>query len=104
MDNIKEKLLEIIKKGNKNNYYFYDKVDHEIVELNKKFGSRITCTPGNYIPFGSAHESDDSMSEEMIITPSTGANKNYMIIGTVTFIALVTLGAGVYFIKKFNNK
>lgn len=36
MDNIKEKLLEIIKKGNKNNYYFYDKVDHEIVELNKK--------------------------------------------------------------------
>ena len=76
----------------------------EIVELNKKFGSRITCTPGNYIPFGSAHESDDSMSEEMIVTPSTGANKNYAIIGTVTFIALVVLGAGVYFIRKFNKK
>ena len=76
----------------------------EIVELNKKFGSRITCTPGNYIPFGSAHESDDSMSEEMIVTPSTGANKNYAIIGTVTFIALVALGAGVYFIRKFNKK
>lgn len=36
MDNIKEKLLEIIKKGNRNNYYFYDKIDHEVVELNKK--------------------------------------------------------------------
>ena len=76
----------------------------EIVEFNKSFGSKISCTPGNYIPFGEAHEVDDSMSEELIITPSTGANKNYAIIGTVTFIALVTLGAGTYFIRKFNKK
>lgn len=76
----------------------------EIVEFNKSFGSKISCTPGNYIPFGEAHEVDDSMSEELIITPSTGANKNYAIIGTVTFIALITLGAGTYFIRKFNKK
>lgn len=76
----------------------------EIVELNKTFGSRITSTPGNYEPNGSSYEDDDSTSEEMIITPSTGANKNYIIIGTVSIIALITLGAGTYFIRKFNKK
>ena len=40
----------------------------------------------------------------MIITPSTGANKNYIIIATVSIIALITLGAGTYFIRKFNKK
>ena len=76
----------------------------EIVEMKKSFGSRITCIPGNYKPFGDAHESDDSMSEEMIVTPSTGGNKNYAIIGSVTLTALVVLGLGVYFIRRMNNK
>ncbi len=59
---------------------------------------------GNYEPNGSSYEDDDSTSEEMIITPSTGANKNYIIIATVSIIALITLGAGTYFIRKFNKK
>ena len=75
--------------------------DTEVVLCDKPGGSKITTIPGNYDPSDSTtYETDDSTAEEVIITPSTGANRNYIIIGSIGLLALVILGVGIYFIKK----
>ena len=40
------------------------------------------------------------ISEEVEVTPSTGANLNYIIPITTVIVILVIIGVGVYFIKK----
>ena len=72
----------------------------EIIEIDKPSGSKLTSTPGNYKPFETAHETDDSTAEEVIIMPSTGENRNYVVITIITIAALAILGTGVYFIKR----
>lgn len=72
----------------------------EIIEINKPFGSKLTSTPGNYKPFGTEHETDDSTAEEVIIMPTTGGNKNYINITIISIVALAILGTGVFFIKR----
>ena len=73
----------------------------EIIKVDKPHGgSDIPSTPGNYIPGTGEKEPDDSTSETVIITPSTGANMNFIIPISVGLVALVILGTGVVFIKK----
>lgn len=72
----------------------------ELVLLDKPGGSKPTPTPGNYIPNSNNQETDDSTSVETIITPSTGADQNFVVPITVGVIALVILGIGVVLIKK----
>lgn len=72
----------------------------EITKIEKTGGSETDSTPGNYIP-GTGHtESDDSIAESVIVTPSTGDNLNFIVPIIVGVIALVILGAGVVVIKK----
>lgn len=72
----------------------------EIVLLSKPGGSKPTQTPGNYIPNKVNQEEDDSTSQEIIITPSTGGDKAYFIYITIGITAFAILGIGVYWIKK----
>ena len=73
----------------------------EIVKLDKTGGSKITSsTPGNYVPGGTATESDDDRPATVIITPSTGANRAFIIPIVVAIVAVIILGVGVLFIKK----
>ena len=73
----------------------------EIVELEKTGGSKITSsTPGNYVPGGTATESDDDRPATVIITPSTGDNRAFIVPIIVAIVAVVILGVGVLFIKK----
>ena len=73
----------------------------EIVKVNKPGGANLTFIPGNYVPgTGPAIESDDDMAEIVIITPNTGENLNYIIPLSITIIAFVIIGAGIFFIKK----
>ena len=70
----------------------------ELVLLTKPGGGKPTSTPGNYVPTKHQQETDDSTSEEVIIVPSTGANRNFVLPITVSIIALVILGLGTYLI------
>ena len=73
----------------------------EIVKVNKPGGANLTFIPGNYVPgTGPAVESDDDMAEIVIITPNTGENLNYIIPLSITIMAFVIIGAGIFFIKK----
>ena len=72
----------------------------EIVLLSKPGGSKPTQTPGNYIPNKTNQEQDDSTSQEIMITPSTGGNRNYYSIIGIGILAFIILGAGIYIIKK----
>lgn len=73
----------------------------EIIKLEKpNGGGDVPSTPGNFIPGEGPEEPDDSTSETVIITPNTGANKNFIIPISVGLVALVILGTGVIFIKK----
>lgn len=72
----------------------------EIVLLSKPGGSKPTQTPGNYIPNKTNQEQDDSTSQEIMITPSTGGNRNYYLIISIGVVSFVILGVGIYFIKK----
>lgn len=75
--------------------------ESEITELTKDGGSRLISTPGNYIPGQEeAKESDESIAETVIVTPSTGANLEFIVPIMIGVIALVILGAGVVIIKK----
>lgn len=75
--------------------------ESEITELTKDGGSRLISTPGNYIPGQEeTKESDESIAETVIVTPSTGANLGFIVPVMIGVIALVILGAGVVIIKK----
>lgn len=73
----------------------------EIIKVEKpNGGGDIPSTPGNFTPGEEPKEPDASTSETVIITPSTGANRNFIIPISVGLVALVILGTGVIFIKK----
>lgn len=72
----------------------------EITKLSKTGGSMTDSIPGNYVPGTGSTESDDSLAETVIVTPSTGENLNFIVPIMVGVIALVILGAGVVIIKK----
>ena len=75
--------------------------ESEITELTKDGGSRPISTPGNYVPGQEeTKESDESIAETVIVTPSTGANLEFIVPIMIGVIALVILGAGVIIIKK----
>ena len=78
----------------------------EITTLDKTGGSKPEGTPGNYIPGTGKTEPDDSTAETVVVTPSTGANLNFILPITVGVIALIVLGVGVVIIKRktLNNK
>ena len=78
----------------------------EITTLDKTGGSKTEGTPGNYIPGTGKTEPDDSTAETVVVTPSTGANLNFILPITVGVIALIVLGVGVVIIKRktLNNK
>lgn len=67
--------------------------DAETVTVNKPNGSEHKGSVIKYFPSDNA--------EEVEITPSTGDNRNYVLPIAVGMVALVTLGAGVFIIKKF---
>ena len=75
--------------------------ESEITELTKDGGSKPISTPGNYIPGQEeTKESDESIAETVIVTPSTGANLGFIVPVMIGVIALVILGAGVVIIKE----
>lgn len=75
--------------------------ESEITELTKDGGSKLISTPGNYIPGQEeTKESDESIAETVIVTPSTGANLEFIVPIMIGVISLVILGVGVVIIKK----
>ena len=80
----------------------------EIIEIVKTGGGKLTSTPGNYIPNKTSDETpdtDDTTSEQVVVLPSTGENRNYVLPISLTIIAFITLGVCVYIIKiKVLNK
>ena len=74
--------------------------ESEITKLTKNGGPRPSPTPGNHVPGQEPKEPDESTSETVIVTPSTGANLEFIVPVMVGVIALVILGAGVVIIKK----
>ena len=72
----------------------------EINRLDKTGGSKPKEIPGNYIPGTGKTESDDDMSETVIVTPATGANLAYVLPVVIGVTALVTLGVGIILIKR----
>lgn len=73
----------------------------EVAEVEKNGGLLVDSIPGNYIPgIAPYQEPDDSMAPTVIITPNTGDNLNIVIPIVVSVIALVTLGVGIFYIKK----
>ena len=75
--------------------------DSETIVLNKTGGSKLESTPGDYVPRSGPHaDTDDDMAEEVIVTPSTGKNLEYIVPITTGVVALAILGAGIILIKK----
>lgn len=74
--------------------------ESEITELTKDGGSKPIPIPGNHVPGQDPEEPDESISETVIVTPSTGANLGFIVPVMVGVIALIILGAGVVIIKK----
>lgn len=73
----------------------------EIIKVDKTGGSDLTTIPGNYVPgTGPNIEGDADMAEDVIVTPNTGDNLNYIIPIAVTITAFVIIGVGIIFIKK----
>ena len=73
--------------------------DIGILQMDKTGGSIIPRIPGKYIPGKDLDELSDK-SEEIIITPSTGKNLNFVLPIAIGIVALITLGTGVILIKK----
>ena len=75
----------------------------EITEVKKvthdgsdgRSGTPVKMTWDNSTHFNTAN------SEQITIIPSTGENRNYVIPTIITITAIVILGVGVFFIKKF---
>ena len=72
----------------------------EIVQLTKTGGSKLSSTPGNYIPGTESTETDDDKAETTIITPNTGDNLDYVLPITIGIALLAILGTGIIIIKK----
>ena len=72
----------------------------ELALIDKPGGSKIPPTPGNYIPNENPQEEDEDISEEVIITPNTGADRNYVLPISIGIIAVVIIGVGIIIIKK----
>ena len=72
----------------------------EVTHIDKTGGSKTTSVPGNYVPGTGKTEADDNMAETVIVTPSTGGNKNFLIPTAIGTIALLVLGGGVFLIKR----
>ena len=73
----------------------------EIIKLDKTGGSRIiNITPGNYVPGQMPQEPDTDVAEEVIVTPSTGANLAYVLPVALGIGLLAILGTGIVLIKK----
>ena len=72
----------------------------EIVMLTKPGGGKPEPTPGNYVPNKHQTETDDSTSEEIMIVPSTGINREFIIPITIGIVAFIVLGVGVILIRK----
>ena len=70
----------------------------EIVEVEKENGGKPNWTPGNYIPNESDQETDDAVSDEIDIVPSTGGNRNYILPITIIIVSFILLGVGIYLI------
>ena len=83
--------------------------DAELVEIGKTWGATPNQKPGDYIPGETStlaqlatleYKVDSGMAEEVIVTPSTGENRSYIMPIAIGTIALIILGAGVVVIKK----
>ncbi len=78
------------------------KNEAEITDLEKVSGTDILLsTPGNYEPgLTRALELDEFVAEQVVITPNTGHNKEYIIPVAIGLGVLAILGTGVVIIKK----
>ncbi len=74
----------------------------EIVKITKPGGSKITTITGSYIPSDSSTplESDEDKSEQVIVTPSTGDNQDYVLPILVGVTILAIIATSVVIIKK----
>ena len=71
----------------------------EIILVTKPGGGKTTNTPGNYVPNKEKQEIDDTISEQVIVIPSTGGNMNFILPITIGVLACVILGTGTFLIK-----
>ena len=103
-ENINELTDKITKFGVNIEQVISNKIDNlvigEIIKTEKPGGPKTPSTPGNYIPGTGKTETDDSTAETVIVTPSTGANYNFIIPIAIGIGALVILGVGIYLIKR----
>ncbi len=72
----------------------------ETIQVSKTGGSKIPTIPGNYKPGTMELETDGSVAETLIITPSTGGNLAFVLPVVIGIVALVILGSGIFIIKK----
>ena len=72
----------------------------ELSLIDKPGGSKIPPTPGNYIPNEHPQEEDEDTSQEVIITPNTGADRNYVLPITISIITIAIIGVGIIIIKR----
>ena len=68
--------------------------------LDKTGGSEPDEIPGNYIPGQGHTEIDDDTAETVIVTPSTGGNRAFLIPTIIGVTALIVLGVGVVLIRR----
>lgn len=73
--------------------------DFGILVISKNGGRLIAKAPGKYVPGETLDDLSDK-AEEIIVTPSTGKDLNFVVPITIGIIALITLGTGVILIKK----
>lgn len=73
--------------------------DLGITNIEKIGGRTLKLAPGRYVPEETLDDLSDK-AEEIIVTPSTGEDLNFVIPIAIGVIALITLGAGVILIKK----
>lgn len=75
----------------------------DLVQVSKTGGSkidRLKSTIGRFVPGGDTIPPSSDKAEQIIITPNTGKNLNFVVPITIGVIALITLGAGIILIKK----
>lgn len=72
----------------------------EIVDVTKKDGD-ITGTPVKVTWNNGKFFFDTDNAEKIVIIPSTGENRNYVLPTVIGIIAVAIVGVGVFFIKKY---